>query len=415
MYAAKVVVHVEQRYRVHVVLNLLRERISKSGKSPHVHSHSEVLALNVASAHVLWVRRSKKRFFLRPKALRRAVPLLTFRIIPVDFNELSVVDIIGEGINHGTQVHLVTVGSQLDPMCQASRNIAQKLRSTSSIAATHEVADNELRLRVNGNERPNVPGDLFGSNLLGDILFFGVAETPNLVDLDALGGNVAERHVQVTGACFAYLRQKAKDGSLGNSRHARRGAYGATLDKSRDDRYFLLDAKVVRHNHIVRYRFSIIKKKVDLLLRKLRLFGMFLFGPTGFCCVRRGELPFRVGHGLKSTLTADLTSPASHFSHHLRDHRNLQRFRSFDGLQDYAPGVLDGVEFLATPLWHTSSVAWFRRGSQPEANFKLTHYANSRASVGGVLGRLSAELARRRQAAGEVRCTAADEAEEDMK
>jgi len=53
MDANEVVECAVQRDRVAVVLNLLAERIGQSSKAAHVHSHGEVLPLDIGSADVL--------------------------------------------------------------------------------------------------------------------------------------------------------------------------------------------------------------------------------------------------------------------------------------------------------------------------------------------------------------------------
>jgi hypothetical protein len=66
----KVVPHVEQRNRVHMVLNLLRERVRQPGKPAHLHSHGQVLPFNVTGADVLGVRRPNDSLSLGPLTLR---------------------------------------------------------------------------------------------------------------------------------------------------------------------------------------------------------------------------------------------------------------------------------------------------------------------------------------------------------
>ena len=47
MNTTEVVVHEVQRDRVHVILDLLRERVRQTGEAAHSHAHREVLALDV--------------------------------------------------------------------------------------------------------------------------------------------------------------------------------------------------------------------------------------------------------------------------------------------------------------------------------------------------------------------------------
>src|SRR5260370_34413904 len=72
----KVVVHVKQGDHRNVVLDLLTEGIRQPGEAAHVHSHVEVLSLNVAGRNVCLIGRSNNLDALGALTLRRAVALL---------------------------------------------------------------------------------------------------------------------------------------------------------------------------------------------------------------------------------------------------------------------------------------------------------------------------------------------------
>src|ERR1035441_7093831 len=76
----EVVVHMEQGNHSDVIVELLAERISQPSEAPHVHSHVEILSLNVAGADVFWIRVTNNVHTFGPKTLRRAVAPLSFRI-----------------------------------------------------------------------------------------------------------------------------------------------------------------------------------------------------------------------------------------------------------------------------------------------------------------------------------------------
>lgn len=69
----KVVVHVKQRNHRHVVLNLLAESIRKSREASHVHSHVEILTLDIARGDMRLIRVTDDFDTLCPKTLRRAI------------------------------------------------------------------------------------------------------------------------------------------------------------------------------------------------------------------------------------------------------------------------------------------------------------------------------------------------------
>src|SRR5438105_11362244 len=116
MDANEVVVHVEQSHGVHVVLYLFRECVGQSGKSAHIHSHREILALNIAGADMLEVGSADYRNFVYAKTSRGAVPLFSFRIVAINLEKLSVIDFVvwAECIYYSAQIHSVSIRSQLN-------------------------------------------------------------------------------------------------------------------------------------------------------------------------------------------------------------------------------------------------------------------------------------------------------------
>src|SRR5260370_42652406 len=95
----EIVVHHMKRHSGCVVLGLFREGISQPRKSPHSHSHREILSLNKASADVLRIWLAENSFFLAACAFRWAVPLLSFGSVGVDFHKLGIIDRIAKGIH----------------------------------------------------------------------------------------------------------------------------------------------------------------------------------------------------------------------------------------------------------------------------------------------------------------------------
>ena len=64
--------------RMAVVVNLLAVPIGQPGESSHVHSHREILALNIAGTHMLWVRVTTHNLKIAADALCRGVAACFF-------------------------------------------------------------------------------------------------------------------------------------------------------------------------------------------------------------------------------------------------------------------------------------------------------------------------------------------------
>jgi hypothetical protein len=73
MNSREVVVHVEQRQRRDVVVQLLTEGVRQPRKAPHVHSHVQVLPLDITRADVSRVGLTNYFDALGAQTLRRAV------------------------------------------------------------------------------------------------------------------------------------------------------------------------------------------------------------------------------------------------------------------------------------------------------------------------------------------------------
>ena len=131
MNAREVMMNMKQGESVHMVLNLLAERIRQASETAHLHSHVEILSLNVAGRNVFLIGGADNLDALGALTLRRAVALLCLRIVAVHLHKLREVDVRFERIRHGVQIHLMAVRGQLDAIRQTRRNVLDKRAATS--------------------------------------------------------------------------------------------------------------------------------------------------------------------------------------------------------------------------------------------------------------------------------------------
>lgn len=363
MNAAEVVVHMKQCQHSDVIFELLTEGIGQPGEPPHVHPHIKILSFNVRRADMLRVGRTNNSLSLGAKTLRRAVALLSLEIAAEDLHQLRVIDPGSESVWYGNQVHLVAVRGQLNSIRQTAFYVLKELCRTPGVPPSDQPGNHQLGLCLNRGESPNISADSGIHFLGGYVLFFATDERPYFIDLNTLGGNVADNAVLVLGTRIADANQQPKDGALRYARHANRRAYRASFNKCRYDRYFLRRADYVCHNSSVRQRFRIVKRKA----KKDQLLSGFLhFSPARFSGLSSAPAPLFVGHRLKAAFAADLAALGSHLTHDLLDDGKLDGFSRFNGFQENAPGILDGIELLgvASPLWHTFRVARTAAGRQ---------------------------------------------------
>src|SRR5260221_516738 len=258
----KVVVHVEQRNAVHVVLNLLREGISEPSKTAHVHAHREILSLDVAGRNVQWVGCAENQFLFAAVALRGAVALLRFGIVPKMLDEHRVIDVIRKGVNHGIQVDLVAIAGKLYAGRQTIGKVLDELGCAASITLPYEPGNRQLAIGVQSYPSPHVASYALVRDLLRHVLLLAADECPDFIDLNALRLDVANSKVLVFGARRTNFFEQPKDCAFRNAGKPCRGADRATLYQRRYYRNFLFRSQLV-HTLSIPQRSGIARGKCD--------------------------------------------------------------------------------------------------------------------------------------------------------
>jgi hypothetical protein len=363
MHAGEVVPHVVQVDRMNVVLDLLGKRIGQPGEPTHRHTHREVLPLDIAGADVSRIGIADHFDALGAKTLRRAVAFLRFGVVSENLHQLRVVHVGPEGMGNGVQVHLVAVRGQLHAIRKASLNIPKEIRCIPGVPPSSKPANCQLGIRIKSNKRPNIASIAAILEMLRlYVLGLGSHEAPNLIDLDALRGDIAERGILIFGARGPNISEQPENRPLCHARHAGRGIDGATLDQRRDDRRFLVDAEYVCHELGIPYRSGMSTGK----RRKARLFTGFLLAPSLLGRKPSHLAPLVRGQQRHAVFAASLATFTAHSGHDLGNqaHAYGDRFRLPYGLQDHAAGILSDIKpsirafvFSACTSWHMPSVA----------------------------------------------------------
>ena len=356
MNAAEIAMHMEQRQHSDVIFELLAKGVRQPGEASHVHPHIEILSLNVGRADMLLAGRTDNSLSLGAKTLRRAVTGCSLGIVAIYLDQLSVIDIIREGIRDGGQIHLMAVRGQLDPIRQPGCNVSKELRRTPGVPPSCQPRQDKVALRFNRREGPNVATDPGFQLGFRDVLLLAPDKRPDLINLDPLGCNVANHAVMVFGASGPNGHQEPKHSALRYAGKANSGANRTAFDQRRKHRDFLVHADYVCHDSSIRQRFRIVKKKRK---KGRKLCGFLCVRPSRLRCFPGATAALFIGHGFEAALPADSAPLRSHLPHDLLDDGKLDGFRHGDGFQRNAAGVLDGIERFSTfasPLWHTTSV-----------------------------------------------------------
>jgi hypothetical protein len=91
------------------------------------------------------------------------------------------------------KVHLVAIGRQLDTVCQSAFNVLKEGGSTPAVSPCRHPTDNQLALRFNCGEGPDVARKSRCIDFGRHLFLLAVAKAPDFVDLHALGGDVPKR------------------------------------------------------------------------------------------------------------------------------------------------------------------------------------------------------------------------------
>jgi hypothetical protein len=371
MYSREVMMHVVQREHSDMVVQLFAKGVRQASEASHIHPHVEILTLDVGSRNKLVVRVADDIHALCAKTLRGAVAFLSFSGIAEHLNQLRIVYSFAKRVRNGSQIHLMAVRCQLDSIRQSACYILKEVRRIPRVPRTYRPANHQLRIGVDRRVRPNI-------SLISPILEMlrlyvlrlGTHERPNLIDLDALSGNLANDGVMELITSRADLDKRSQHSTFGRASHTRRGSNGAAFYQRGNYRRLLCDAKNVSHKPIVRQRFRISNSKVT---EGTFLLFVFNFSPACFSGLSSAPSALFVAHGFQPALATNPPALSPHVAHDLlNDGKFDSSLNRLNGLDSYVAGVLDIIKFSnsAFPLWHTLQACHETGKTSRYANFK---------------------------------------------
>lgn len=223
--APEVVIHEINRQRVRVVLNFLRKPVGQTSESAHRHSHRKILALNEARRNVfsLWVAFDHCRN--RADTLRRTITVLFFaRVWAVQFDQHRIINVHPKRKLNGSQINVVAVRGELHAIGESRSQIVHEVLRVPRGAASNAPARNQLGVSIQRCPRPNVSIAELSALVGWYVLILRVAKAPNLVALNSLARQIAERSVLIFRTCAAKVGEQLNNCVLRNARHSHGGA-----------------------------------------------------------------------------------------------------------------------------------------------------------------------------------------------
>jgi hypothetical protein len=213
----EVVVHVVDRERCDVILDLFGERVCQPGEAAIAHADSEVLTLNIRSRNVFFVGIPNLRFTMATDALRRAVAARSGISSAVELVQDGVVNIALKGVIDRVEVQLEAVRGKLHAIGETVLKIVHKLMGRLPVAFADKPRANEFGIGVDGYPGPSVASMPLGSKLRCDVLLLRSDKRPDFITLNVLRLEVYQMLVEVVRTGFSKINQQFRNRVFGNS------------------------------------------------------------------------------------------------------------------------------------------------------------------------------------------------------
>jgi hypothetical protein len=212
MNAAEVVICEMQGDSSFQVRQLLAERVCEPRKSPHRHSHCEVLPLHERRADMVGIGIALSDLGYNPRDAWWGVPRFGAVELPVVakyFRELGEVHVCSEALRDGHGVMVQSVRRELHAVGKALIQVPQESPRIGAYALADAKRRHQLGFRVNRNVNPLVAklGRVRAPHVAP--LFPDVA--PNLINLQIPGAEVSHSRVHQSGAALASDNEQTHD------------------------------------------------------------------------------------------------------------------------------------------------------------------------------------------------------------
>jgi len=191
---------------------LLTERIREPRKTPHRHSHGQVLPFHKRRADMVRVGVALSNFGYNPRDAWWGVPPARAVILPEvakQFGELGEVYVRAEALRNGNGVVVQSIRGELHAVSDALIQVPQESPCIGTHALANAKRRHQLGLRVNGNVNPLVAK--FGRISASHVAPFLSDVAPDFINLQIPGAEVSHPRIHDTGAAFASNEQEPHD------------------------------------------------------------------------------------------------------------------------------------------------------------------------------------------------------------
>lgn len=226
-----------QRNHVDVVFDLLGIACRQSRKSAHLHTHIEIVALNVRRADVRRIGSAVDGLLFAAGANGRAIALLRFWALAVVLHKLRIIHVGAERPFNGVQIGPMPVRGELNAVRQPGPQVVHEGHSPIAVPAADHPRHDQLAFGFDAGPRPRIAyGEVLPLRRL-DVLLLGVGERPDFVAPDALRLHATDLFVVERDAGPASVDQELGDGIDRNVAYPRDRPHRRSLAQHGEDAY----------------------------------------------------------------------------------------------------------------------------------------------------------------------------------
>lgn len=150
--------------------------------------------------------------------------------MPVNLLDDRVVNLVAEGFRNRDQIRLEAIGGQLHTIRQTIRHVMHERLGARGVAVANKPRHAQFGVGTDSGPRPDASDAFHASHASRHILFFGVAERPNLIRLNALAAEILNTRVVESFARRPQISQQFENRILGEARHTARCPNRIALD-----------------------------------------------------------------------------------------------------------------------------------------------------------------------------------------
>lgn len=209
---------------------LFRKRIRQTGKSTHLHSHGQVLALDMRSANLAHIGIPEDGNLFATGAFGRRVAGFALGTGGIELHQLREVNALNtQAQDNSILIGLKSIGRNLEITLSGRCDLLRESYRVPLGTTAKVPSEDQFTVALNSNERPGIAKGDFIFALCSLRLFLHADVSPKLIALHVFDPQTMDTFVHQAFAPLASKREKIQNGSRVNPSDAGSRADAATL------------------------------------------------------------------------------------------------------------------------------------------------------------------------------------------